>query len=115
VGLILFAIMAAGAVLGLGITALLGGIGIAMTAKRAKSAQNRARVWRVFAAAFVGLLCILVAIVYAYPYEQVRPGSDYEIVAKNFFLQGLGYCAAPGIAGLLAALAAMMVRGKSDA
>jgi Na+/proline symporter len=112
VGLILFAMMAAGAVLGLGITAVLGAMGVAMTAKRAK---RHARVWRVFAAAFVALLCVLVALVYAYPYEQVRPGSDYEIAAKNLFLQGLGYCAAPGIAGLLAALAAMMVREASDA
>jgi len=97
--------MAAGCAVGLIVTAILGGLGVAGTVKRAKS---RVHTWWYFAVAFAVVLFLLIFVVHEYPYAQTRAGSDYDIVVKNLFLQGLGYCAAPGIAAFFATLAAML-------
>lgn len=103
-GLILLFVVGVGCALGLTVTATLGGIGIVITAKGAKS---RDAAWRYFKVAFFVILAIALIAVNQYPYEYVRGGSDYDILASNLFLQALGYCAAPGIAGMLAAVAAL--------
>lgn len=92
------------------ITAILGALGAVLTVKIAK---RRAHVWQCFAAAFAVALAVLILAVHHYPYGQVRPGSDYDIAMKNFFLRGLGYCASPGPAALLAALAAWLTAKQS--
>jgi len=102
-------VIAAGCVVGLIVTAILGGVGFATTAKRAKT---HVHAWRYFAVASGVFLCLLIVGVYVFPYETVKPSSDYDILARNLFLQGLGYCAAPGVAGLLAAIAARLSSPK---
>lgn len=104
-GLILFIGLVAGCILGLIVTAILGGIAFLI---KTRCAKNRVRVWRHIAVTFTVALLLLILAVHEYPYEPVKPGSDYDIAMKNMFLQGLGYCVVPGIAALLAALAAML-------
>jgi 4-amino-4-deoxy-L-arabinose transferase-like glycosyltransferase len=108
-GLILVAGMAAGCAVGLIITAILGGLGVVLTIKIGKS---RGRVWWYFAVAFVVAVALLILGVYHYPYAPARPGSDYDTVMKNSFLQGLGYCASLGLAAFLAALATLLAPMK---
>ena len=104
-GVFLFGGMLAGCIFGFAVTAVLGAVGLAVTIRLART---RVRAWRWFAVA-VALLCLLCLIaVHMYPYPAVRPGSDYDVAMKNLFLQGLGYCASPGLAALLAALATML-------
>lgn len=100
-GLVVMAALAAGGVLGLIISTVLGGAAVLLTLRRARRGE---RVWCVFAAASLAATVLLVISVYCYPYAPVRGGSDYDIAARNLFLQGLGYCLAPGVAGVLAAL-----------
>ena len=104
-GMILFAAMAAGSLAGLIITAILGGLAVAMIVKRAK---NRLHGWWYFAVSFVVVLAVSILGVHEYPYGDVRGGSDYDVAMKNLFLQGAGYCAAPGFAAFLAAFAPML-------
>lgn len=108
-GLVLMAALIAGCVLGLGAAAGLGGIGIVMASR---SAGGRARAWGCFAAVFLSVLLLCILAVQLFPYEAVRPGSDYDILAKNLFFQGLGYCASPGLAALLAGLATRWLTGS---
>jgi hypothetical protein len=109
-GLILVAALFAGCILGLLATALLGGVGVVLAIKGAKT---HIRVWWCFAAVFVLLLPLGIVAVHEYPYAVVRPGSDYDVAMKNLFLQGLSYCASPGSAGLLAALATLLMPKKT--
>ena len=37
----------------------------------------------------------------------MRPGSDYDIAMRNLFIQGIGFCAAPGPAALIGAVVAL--------
>ncbi len=105
-GFILIAVMFAGGALGLVATTALGSVALALTTRSAKS---RKYVWWTFAAAFgVGVTLCIVA-VHEFPYGAVRPGSDYDVAMKNLFLRGLGYCASPGPAALLAALATRLL------
>ncbi len=109
-GVFLFGGMLAGCIFGFAVTAVLGTVGLAVTIRLART---RIRAWRWFAVA-VALLCLLCLIaVHVYPYPAVRPGSDYDVAMKNLFLQGLGYCASPGLAILLAALATMCAPKKN--
>ena len=109
-GLILVAALFAGCVLGLIVTTILGGVGVLLTIK---SAKTRIRVWWCFAAGFAVLLLLGIVAVHEYPYGVVRPGSDYNVAMKNFFLQGFGYCASPGPAALLAALGTWLMPKKT--
>jgi hypothetical protein len=108
-GLVLIAGLFAGCLLGLMVTALMGGAGVALTIKNAKT---RTRVWWCFAAVFMILLLLGIVAVHEYPYASVRPGSDYGLAMKNFFLQGFGYCASAGPASLLAAVATCLMPRK---
>lgn len=108
-GLVLVAALFAGCALGLMVTAILGGVSILLTIK---SAKTRIRVWWCFAVVFLVLQLLGIAAVHEYPYAPVRPGSDYDVAMKNFFLQGFGYCASPGLAGLLAAFGTWLMPKK---
>jgi hypothetical protein len=77
-----------------------------------RRARGRSRVWWVFGAVFVGVLALCIVAVHRYPFDAVRPGSDYDVAMKNLFLQGFAYCASPGAAALLAGLAIWLTAGK---
>jgi len=104
-GIVLIAALVAGCAVGLVLTAILGGVGVTLTLK---SAKDRPRVWWIFALVFAISLTLCIVAVHEYPYGVVRPGSDYDVAAKNLFLQGLGYCGSPGAAALPATLAALL-------
>ena len=110
-GLMLFGTMVVGWILGLGITAVLGSVGIGFTIKAGKSRRG---VWWGFAVVFVVILSLLVYGIRLIPFEQVRPGSDYDLAMKNGFLTGISYCACPGIAALLAGLASLLAPKKQE-
>lgn len=103
-GFILLFILGAGCALGLTVTATLGGIGIAITAK---SARSREGAWNNFKVAFFVVLGIALIAVTVYPSGTIRGGSDYDILATSLFLRSMGYCAAPGVAAFLASIAAL--------
>ncbi len=105
-GLFLFGGMVGGAIVGLAIALVLFGVG-AVAALRASA--DRANAWLCFGATFALVLLVHVLVVRFYPYPDVRPGSDHGILARNLFLQGLGYCSSPGTAGLLGGLAALLL------
>ncbi len=51
---------------------------------------------------------VFVLLVQFYPYGPVNPGSDYGVLAKNWFIAACGYAMAPGwgvLAGTLSMLA----------
>lgn len=96
----------AGCALGLMVAATGGGAGLLLAITTAK---RRHRVWWCFAGVFVVALSTGIVAVHQYPYDHVRPGSDYDVALKNLFLQGLGYCATPGPAALLAGLATLFM------
>jgi hypothetical protein len=100
-GLILIAAMFAGGALGLMISGT--GLAVGLIATK-RAAASRKGVWKMFWMAFGVLLVLLIVGVQLYPYDPVKPGSDYDVTMKNLFLQALGYCGSPGIAGLVAAL-----------
>ncbi len=108
-GMILIGALLVGCVLGVVIAAILGSAGLVVASKRAKT---RAHVWRNFAVAFGVVLVLCVVVVYHFPYDIVRPGSDYDVAVKNLFLQGLAYCASPGVSALLAGWMTLL-RGKT--
>ena len=64
----------------------------------------------VAATIFAGVLVLLVQ---HYAYQPVRPGSDYDIVTKNFFVSGFGYSATPGIAAFVAAMVSSLCPKRS--
>lgn len=101
--------MFAGCALGLGVSAVAGGAGVALTTR---SARARPYVWWTFAAVFVVVLSLCLVAVHQYPYGTARPGSDYDIVMKNLFLEWFGYCASPGVAALVAAVATLLMPRK---
>lgn len=108
-GLMLIAALFAGCVLGLMVTALPGGAGVMLAVKMAKS---RRFVWWGFGLAFVIVLALCLGAVQDYPYGAVSPGSDYDVAMKNFFIEGVGYGASPGLAALLAGLATRLMPRK---
>jgi hypothetical protein len=108
-GMFLMGALVLGFAVGLMITGLLGTLAILLTIK---SAQRRNQVWQSFAAVFAVVLALLLLVVYLYPYEHVRPGSDYDIAMKNFFMQALGYSASVGGAAFLASLATLLCPKK---
>jgi hypothetical protein len=110
VGLVVMAAMFAGCALGLIVTGLAGGPGVVLAVR---SARIRSRVWWSFAVVFAVVLALGIVAVHQYPYGTVRPGSDYDVAAKNLFLQGFGYCASPGAAALLVGLATLLTPKKN--
>ena len=101
-GIMIFAAMVAGWVIGLAITALLGAAGVGFTIKLSKGHK---RVWWFFVVTFVVILPVVIIALQMISYPHVRPGSDYDIAMRNLFFKGLGYCAAPGLAALCAGFA----------
>jgi hypothetical protein len=108
-GLVLMGAMGAGGLLGLLLAAVLGSIGLVATTR---AARTRARAWWIFAGALAVVLPLCIVAVNAYPYAPVRPGSDYDVAAKNLFLQAVGYCASPGLAALIAGLTPWLAASK---
>lgn len=92
-----------GMMIGLTITILLGSIAFAIM----QNANRRIYTRPFFTIMFAIVLLPLMLVVSYYPYEQVRPGDDYDIAMRNIFMQALGYSASFGIAALLAALAVL--------
>lgn len=109
-GLVLMAALATGGVLGLIVTGISGGVGVALTLR---SAKTRSYAWRIFGAVCGILLPLCIIAVYQYPHAPVNPGSDYAVAMTNLFLQALGYCASPGIAALGAGMATWLAPRKS--
>lgn len=109
-GLVLMIGLLGGCVLGLLVAVSVGGAGVLLAIKSAKKRRN---VWWCFAGLFVVVMPLCIVAVHRYPYAPVSPGSDYEVAMKNLFLQGLGYCAAPGATALFAAIATLWMPKKS--
>lgn len=105
-GLILMAALFAGCLVGLLVSCLLGAAGVVLMRKIAKA---RLHVWRIFAVGCAVALPLCLLFVHLYPYATVNPGSDYDVAMTNYLLLGLGYCASPGTAVLLAAVATRLV------
>jgi hypothetical protein len=110
-GLVLMAALAAGGVLGLIVTSVVGGGGVALTLR---SAKTRSHAWRIFGAVCVIVLPLCIYAVHHLPYDPVSPGSDYDVAMKNLFLQALGYCASPGMAALAAGMATWLAPRRSN-
>ncbi|BAP55781.1 hypothetical protein THII_1484 [Thioploca ingrica] len=92
----------AGCVIGLIITVILSRIGLYITTEMAKKQDW---VWWYFTVVFVVTLPTLVFVgndIISYSYV-AKPGQDYDIAMKIFFLKGLGLCACPGLAAFFAA------------
>jgi hypothetical protein len=109
-GVFLFAGMFFGCALGFGVTSVLGVIALGLTLRNAK---RRPLAWRVFAVAFLVLLPSPILAVYFYPFATGDPGSNYDILMKNYFFQGLGYGASPGLAALPAGLTTLLAPSGS--
>jgi len=108
-GLVLMAGLFAGCVLGSIVTALLGGAGVILAVRIAKT---RRHAWWGFAVLFIIVLTLCIVAIHGYPYSMVRPGSDYDVAMKNFFLKGFCYCVSPGPAVLFAALGSWLMPKK---
>jgi len=92
--------MLAGCVTGAAASVILCFAAYAATRKIFETRRNiRALFIEIFAAAFI----LIVMAVHFYPYQKVRPGSDYDIAMKNFLIQGFGYSAGAGFAAIIAA------------
>jgi MFS family permease len=109
-GFILACAMGVGIVIGLVVTGLLSGFVIIMMIRIAK---NRIRPWRFFAWASAVFLVLLILAMQYYPYGVPKPGSDYNIGMKNFFIGAFGYSIIPGIALFLAMLAVLLFTEKN--
>jgi hypothetical protein len=109
-GLVLMAGMFAGGAVGFIFSAIAGFGSMVLTIRNAKA---RRQVWWTFAVVFVVVLAACIVAVVQYPYDTVRPGSDYDVAMRNLFLQGLGYFASPGIAAIVAAVATFIAPRKS--
>jgi hypothetical protein len=105
-GMILMVAVLAGGVLGLAVTAVLGTVGAVLIVR---SRRTRPRVLAAFTIVLLIALPLWMVAVQLYPYATARPGSDYDIVMANLFVQSLGVGAGPGIAVLVAALVALVV------
>jgi 4-amino-4-deoxy-L-arabinose transferase-like glycosyltransferase len=100
-GIVLAFAMVVGILMGLMLSALMIFVSAISVLKLAK---RRDHAWLAYAVALAIFLPLLMLAVQYYPYETARPGSDYDIAMKNFFITGLGYSASTGIAALLAML-----------
>lgn len=99
-GLVLGFALLVGVAVGLAVTAATGGLALAIAIGKAK---RRLYVWRVVAVGTVVFVAVLALLVQHFANAPARPGSDYDVVMRNFFLSASGYSAAPGVAALLAA------------
>lgn len=79
-----------------------------------KISHARLKVWRLFVTGFVVCLSALLLIISYHPFASVSPGSDYDVVMKNFFMQGVFYAASPGVAAMLALLSTGLSRRKPE-
>ncbi len=109
-GLVLGFALVVGVAIGLAVTAVTGGLAAIIAIR---GARRRLYVWRVAAVAATIFVGVLVLLVQHYANEPVRPASDYDIVAKNFFVLGLGYSATPGIAAFVAAIVSFLCPKRS--
>ena len=103
-GIFLLGFMALGVLAGLLLDALLLGVGTLVIAGIARRRRN---VWPVAGAGIVIGTLLVIAAVALLPYENVRPGSDYDVLAYNLLVQSFGYTASAGI-GVIAAIAAAL-------
>jgi len=111
-GLVLGSALLAGVAVGLAVTAATGGLALAITIGRAK---RRLYVWRVVVVGTAVFVAVLALLVQQFGNEPVRPGNDYDVVMRNFFVCALGYSAAPGVAALLAAVLSSLCPRKPAA
>ena len=79
-----------------------------------KVSHERLNVGRLFVAGFFVFLSALLLGISYYPFASVRPGSDYDVAMKNFFLQGIFYAVNPGVAAMLALLSTGLSRRKPE-
>ena len=100
-GLVLGFALLVGVVIGLAVTAATSGLALVISIR---GARRRLYVWRVVAVTATIFAGALVLLVQHCANQPTRPGSDYDIVMKNFFVSGFGYSATPGIAAFVAAL-----------
>ena len=104
-GLVLGFALLVGVVIGLAVTAITGGLAVVIAIG---GARRRLYAWRVVAVAATIFVGVLVLLVQHYANQPVRPGSDYNIVLKNFFVSGFGYSATPGIAAFAEVLVSFL-------
>lgn len=81
----------------------------------AKSARMRRNAWTI-----AGVVCALTTIltiiaVLMWPYQTVRPGSDYEIATLNICIQAGSCTLSFGIGAVFGAIAAWLFAGKTSA
>ncbi len=98
-----------GLVLLLGVAAGLAvsGVLIAMAVVFARRlARSRRNVWPVFSFAVLLWLAAAILAMLNFPYAAIEPGGDFMPVLRNAFAGGLGYCAGPGVAAVLAMMTA---------
>ena len=72
--------------------------------KAGAASDKRLNVWPLFVAGFLICLSGLLLGIPYFPYASIRPGADYGIIMKNFFLRGIFYAASPGVAAIFALL-----------
>lgn len=108
-GVILAAGFAVGLLAGLVVSALLGAAAAVLVVRNAKVRAGAARTfWIAWPAGTVALLLIA----HLWPYEEARPGSDYDVAARSLFLRGFGYAASIGGSAAVAALLTCGCRRK---
>ena len=101
-GIVLGFALVVGGFIGVMVTGLSGYFAVTMVVRRAGKMRH---VWLTSATVAAISLGILVFVTRRLSDAPGNPGGDYYVLMKNFFIRGLGYAAAPGIAALLGALA----------
>ena len=104
-GIIVLASLAGGCVIGLMATVALGSISVFIAVKRAEKRNN---VWWYFTGAFVIAWILAILVLNNIPFDHIRPGNDYDLAIKKFFLQGLFYCASLGFSAFAATLITLL-------
>ena len=86
-------------------------LGIAIIITRTHS-LHRKHAWPIYNLIFILMLLVVILAVRWYPFPQSRPGSDYDIMFKHLFIQGLSYASSLGLAAILTVLATIVLPQK---
>ena len=110
-GFIIVIAAAVAVVIALAIDVVLVGAGVAMVAGVARRRRN---VWPTATIALVIGMILTIAVVALWPYQNVRPGNDYDIAMFNMAVQGFGCTISIGVGAIVAAIAAFFCPKKTD-
>jgi lipoprotein NlpI len=78
-----------------------------------KAAKKRRYVWRTFILTVLILLPVLIFLVSMYPFDTGKPGSNYGILFKYYFIFGLIYSATPGVVAALGYIATLFCKKRA--